>query len=132
MVRMKLIFTSLCAGAVVFMLRVLNALLKESKSLSPQPLRVYFAQFNPVKRRGELIIMNSSNYVHNSAVKTGKRAALVAIAAVLLTVPLHGQHTPNDVPADTTASHNPQAATASPQSEQEIVQELAAMKKRIE
>jgi hypothetical protein len=129
---MKLIFTLLCAGAVVFMLRVLNALLKESKSLSPQPLRVYFAQFNTVKRRGELIIMNANNYVHNSAVKTGKRAALVAIAAVLLTIPLHGQHTPNDVPADTTVSPNPQAATASPQSEQEIVQELAAMKKRIE
>ena len=129
---MKLIFTLLCAGAVLFMLRVLNALLEESKSLSRHPLRVYFAKFNPVKRRGELIIMNSKNYVRESAVKTGKRAALVAIAAALLTVPLHGQHTPNDVPSDTSTSPNPQTSTASPQSEQEIVQELAAMKKRIE
>jgi len=129
---MKLVLTFLCAGAVLFMLRVLNALLRESKSRLPRPLRVYFAKFNPVKRRGELIIMNSDNYLHKSAVETGKRAALVAIAAALLTASLHGQHTPNDVPANTTVSPNPQTSTANPQSEQEIVQELAAMKKRIE
>ncbi|HXM64366.1 MAG TPA: outer membrane beta-barrel protein [Terriglobales bacterium] len=76
--------------------------------------------------------MNSDNYLHKSAVETGKRAALVAIAAALLTASLHGQHTPNDVPANTTVSPNPQTSTANPQSEQEIVQELAAMKKRIE
>jgi len=132
MFRMKLVLTFLCAGAVLFMLRVLNALLRESKSRLPRPLRVYFAKFNPVKRRGELIIMNSDNYLHKSAVETGKRAALVAIAAALLTASLHGQHTPNDVPANTTVSPNPQTSTANPQSEQEIVQELAAMKKRIE
>ena len=129
---MKLVFTLLCAGAVLFMLRVLSALLKERKGLPPRPLRVYFAKFNPVKRHGELIIMNSSNYASKSAVETGKRAALVAIAAALLTLPLHGQHAPNDVPANTTVSPNPQTPTASPQSEQEIVEELAAMKKRIE
>jgi len=76
--------------------------------------------------------MNSKNYAQKSAVETGKRAALVVLAAALLTLPLHGQHTPNDVPANTTVSPNPQTSTASPQSEQEIVQELAAMKKRIE
>ena len=129
---MKLVLTFVCAGAVLFMLRVLNALFKESKSLSPRPLRIYFAKFNPAKRRGELIVMNSNSYARKSAVETGKRAALVVIAAALLTLPLHGQHTPNDVPANTTVSPNPQTSTASPQSEQEIVQELAAMKKRIE
>jgi Putative beta-barrel porin-2, OmpL-like. bbp2 len=129
---MKLVFTFLCAGAVLFMLRVLIALLRESKSLSPRPLTIYFAKFNPVQRRGELIVMNSKNYARKSAVETGKRAALVVLAGALLTLPLHGQHTPNDVPANTTVSPNPQTSTASPQSEQEIVQELAAMKKRIE
>jgi len=76
--------------------------------------------------------MSSKNYAQKSAVETGKRAALVVLAAALLTLPLHGQHTPNDVPANTTVSPNPQTSTASPQLEQEIVQELAAMKKRIE
>jgi len=128
---MKLVFTFLCAGAVLFMLRVLIALLAESKNLSPQPLTIYFAKFIPVQRRGELIVMNSKNYARKSAVETGKRAALAVIAAALLTLPLHGQHTPN-APGDTSVSSNPQTLTAGPQSEQEIVQELAAMKKRIE
>jgi Putative beta-barrel porin-2, OmpL-like. bbp2 len=128
---MKLVFTFLCAGAVLFMLRVLIALFRESRYLSPQPLTIYFAKFNPVQRRGELIVMNSKNYAQKSAVETGKRAALAVIAAALLTLPLHGQHTPN-APGDTSVSSNPQTLTAGPQSEQEIVQELAAMKKRIE
>ena len=128
---MKLVFTFLCAGAVLFMLRVLIALLRESKNLSPRPLTIYFAKFIPVQRRGELIVMNSKNYAQKSAVGSGKRAALAVIAAALLTLPLHGQHTPN-APGDTSVSPKPQTSTASPQSEQEIVQELAAMKKRIE
>ena len=90
---MKLILTLLCAGTVIFMLRVLAGFLKEKKSLSPQPLRVYFAKFNPVKRRGELIFMNSKNDVHKCAVETGKRAALIVVAAALLALPLHGQQT---------------------------------------
>ena len=129
---MKLVFTLLCAGAVVFMLRFLAALLRERKSLSPRPMRVYFAKFNPAKRRGELIIMNSKSYEHKSAVETGKRAAFIVVAALALTLPLHGQHTASDVPAAASVSANPQASAATPQSEQEIVQELAAMKKRIE
>jgi hypothetical protein len=35
---MKLVFTSLCAGAVVFMLRFLAALLEEGPSLSGRPV----------------------------------------------------------------------------------------------
>jgi hypothetical protein len=56
----------LCVGAVIFMLRILADLLTERESLSPGAVRVYFAKFDPVKRPGELIIMNSKNYVHNS------------------------------------------------------------------
>jgi hypothetical protein len=76
--------------------------------------------------------MNSKNNVHKSAVETCKRAALIVVAAVCLTLPLHGQHTPNDVPTVTPVPSQPQASAATPQSEQEIVDELVAMKKRIE
>jgi len=76
--------------------------------------------------------MNSRNDVHKSAAKMTKRAAFIVVAAALLTVPMHGQHTPNDVPAVTAVPPNQQASAATPQTEQEIVQELAAMKKRIE
>jgi hypothetical protein len=129
---MNLLFALLCAGAAIFMLRFLAALLKEGKSLSPRPIRVYFAKFNPAKRRGEVIIMNSKNYVHKSAVETGKRAAFIFLAAVVLTLPLHGQPTPNDAPVSASVPPNRQADDANRQTQQEIVQELDAMKRRIE
>src|SRR5579864_6754076 len=129
---MKVVLTSLCAGAVLFMLRFLAALLKEGRSQSLQPLRVYFARFNPAKRRGELMIMNSRNDMHKSAAEMTKRAAFIVVAAALLTLPMHGQHTPTDAPAVTAVPPNQQASVANQQTQQEIVEELAAMKKRIE
>jgi hypothetical protein len=129
---MKFAIGLLCASAVIFMVRVLAALVKERKSLSPQAIRVYFARFNPVKRRGELIVMNSKNYVHKSAVETGKRAALIAVAAGLLTLPLHGQQTAKGDSTGASGSVNQQASATGQQTNQEIVQELAAMRKRIE
>jgi hypothetical protein len=129
---MKLVFTFLCAGAVLFMLRVLIALLGERKNLSLQPPTIYFAKFNPTKRSGELIIMNSKNFMHESVAESGKRAALIVVAAVALTLPLHGQQTANDASSSAVASANPQAGAAIPETEQEIIKELAAMKKRIE
>src|ERR1700676_4843652 len=127
---MELFFTLLCAGAVTFMLRFLAALLKEGSG-SPRRVSVYFARFNPPKRRGELIVMNSKNYVSKSAVEAGKRVAFIVVAAALIALPLHGQHTPNSVAASGAESPEPQA-NATPKTEDEIVQELAAMKKRIE
>jgi Putative beta-barrel porin-2, OmpL-like. bbp2 len=129
---MKPIFEMLCVGAAIFMLRVLAAFLKERKSLSPERMKVYFTKFNPVKRRGELIVMNSENCVQKSAVATGKRAALIVAAAALLTLPLHGQQTATGDSAGTSGTAGQQASAASQQTDQEIVQELAAMKKRIE
>jgi hypothetical protein len=129
---MKLVFTALCAGAVLFMLRVLIALLGERKNLSLRPPTRYFAKFNPAKRSGELMIMNSKNFMHESMAESGKRAALIVVAAVALTLPLHGQQTANDASSSAVASANPQAGAAIPETEQEIIKELAAMKKRIE
>jgi len=76
--------------------------------------------------------MNPKNCAHKSAVETGKRAAFFVVAAVVLTLPLHGQQTTNDVSSGAAGSPNQQASAANPQTEQEIVLELAAMKKRIE
>jgi hypothetical protein len=129
---MKLVLTLICAGAVVFMLHFLAALLKEVRSRSLRMQKMYFAKFNPSKRRGEVIVMNSQNDTRKTAVETGKRAAFLVVAAALLTLPLHGQHVSNDVPAVASASPNQEASAASPQSEEQIVQELAVMKKRIE
>jgi hypothetical protein len=129
---MKPVLGMLCVGAAIFMLRVLSALVKERKSLSPWPMEVYFAKFSPEKRRGELIVMNSINAVRKSAVETGKRAALIAVAAALLTLPLHGQQAARGAATDASGPANQSASTSGAQTDQEIVQELAAMKKRIE
>jgi hypothetical protein len=101
-------------------------------SLSPRPLRFDFAKSNPVKRRGERITMNPGNCAHKSVAEAGQRAGLVVVVAVLLALQLHGQQTTNDISSGAAASPDPQANVANPQTEQEIVQELAAMKKRIE
>jgi len=129
---MQLMFTSVCAGAVVFMLRFLVALLKESTGPQRQ-VSIYLARFNPSKRRGELIVMNSNSFARKVIFETSKRAAFIVVAGVLLTLPLHGQQTAADAPAPASVSSDQQATGApTAESEQEIVQELAAMKKRIE
>jgi len=129
---MQLMFTSVCAGAVVFMLRFLVALLKESTGPQRQ-VSIYLARFNPSKRRGELIVMNSNSFARKAIFETSKRAAFIVVAGVLLTLPLHGQQTAADAPAPASVSSDQQATGApTAESEQEIVQELAAMKKRIE
>lgn len=128
---MKPVFGMLCVGAVIFMLRVLAGLLKEGKGRSSQPLRVYFVKFKPSGQRGELIIMDSKSYVPKSAVETGKRAAFIVMAAAALTLPLQGQQT---APGDSTGASAPvrrEVGAASQPTDPEIVQELAAMKKRI-
>jgi hypothetical protein len=59
---------------------------------------------------------NSGNYSCKSVVETGSRAFIAAVVAMALTLPLYGQ----------------QPVAANPQTQQEIMQELAVMKKRIE
>src|SRR6202522_2742289 len=116
------------------MLRLLAAVLKEGKSLSPQPITVYFTKFNPAERDLELIIMNTKHYTHKSAVEIGRWASFIVIVAVAaaLTLPLYGQQTSTAPSAPASGSANQQAAAANPQTQQEIIEELAAMKKRIE
>ncbi len=126
---MKLVFPLLCVGAVAFMLRFLLALLREGKSLSPRPMRVYFTKFNPAKKRGELIVMNSKKHEHRSAVETGKRAVLIVLAAALLTPSSHGQQIADT--STSTQSPTQQAAASDQQIPPAIAKELDAMKQRI-
>jgi hypothetical protein len=75
--------------------------------------------------------MNTTNHVHTFAGETSKWAALVVAASVLLTFPLYGQET-EDASLGAAGSANQQTAAANQQTQQEIVHELDAMKKRIE
>ena len=66
----------LCVGAVVFLLRVLAALVKEGMSLPPRAVQVHLAKFNPSRKRGELIEMNSETHDRKGPGRTGERIAL--------------------------------------------------------
>jgi hypothetical protein len=46
------------------------------------------AKFNAVRRRGEVIFMNSRNHVNKSVVEVGKVAAFILLAALTLPLPL--------------------------------------------
>jgi hypothetical protein len=63
---MKLILISLCAGAVVFMLRFLAAVLREGKSLHRDRQQFISRKSIQLTRHRELIIMHSKNYAHKS------------------------------------------------------------------
>jgi len=75
--------------------------------------------------------MKLKNDVQRSAIETGKRAAFMVAIAVALTLPLHSQQTANDVSASAAGPVSQQPDAASLQSDQQIAQELDAMKKRI-
>jgi len=73
---MRVALAILCVGAVAFLLRVLAALVKEGMSLHSSAVRVHLAKFNPSRKRGELIEMNSGTLDRNSPGRTGERIAL--------------------------------------------------------
>jgi Putative beta-barrel porin-2, OmpL-like. bbp2 len=124
----------LCAGAVTFWLRLLWAFLKEGKALQPRAVKIYFAKFTPSKKRGELIVMNPQTGSRKLPMQAGKRMALVVLFATCLALPLHSQQAsdgPEGPPVKSTNS-SPQPPAVKDQVPQEVLQELDAMKKRIE
>lgn len=129
----RCVVAALCAGAVPFWLRVLRALMQEKKSISPHVMKVYFAKFIPSKNRGELIVMNPQSGNRKLPTKAGKSVALTFLVAAFLTHPAHGQQTANnDSTGNATNSTGQKANANNQQVPQQVLQELDAMKKRIE
>ncbi len=83
--------------------------------------------------------MNVKNYLCKRVVVTGKGAALIVAIAAALTLPVHGQQTGlqtgrqtgKDLPAIASGMPDQTGSAASQPTQQEIMQELDAMKKRI-
>jgi hypothetical protein len=124
----RLIFAMLCAAALIFLLRVLLALMMERNRVSSRVVEVYFARFVP-KKRGELILMNPETGKRKLPTKAGSRIALITLASCLA-VPLHGQQ--KAIGADAAGSGNQPANATSQPAPAEVMQELETMKKRIE
>jgi len=79
--------------------------------------------------------MNIKNCVRQRAVVNCKRVALIAVITAVLSLPLQGQQNGQpigkDIPAGASGSPDTPASAAGQLTQQEIVQELDAMKKRI-
>jgi hypothetical protein len=133
---MRVALVILCVGAVMFLLRVLVALVREM-SLPPRALRVYFAKFHPsksqaYKRRGELIIMKVEEQKSMFSRMTGVRLALIALIVAGLARPVHSQQVIHGPSADGTSTADQPIVANNQQVPQAILDELEAMKKRIE
>ncbi len=126
---MKIALAILCVGIVSFLLRVLAGLIRELMSPPPRTLKAYMATFRPSRKKGELIVMRLNSRTSKLPTKTGERIALIALACAGLTLPLRAQQA--SAPQSATPA-SPQASTGNQQVPQEVLQELDAMKKRIE
>jgi hypothetical protein len=62
-------------GAVIFLLRVLAALVKEAKGMPPVTV-IHFARLEPPRERGELIEMNPEGQRRTGPARTRERIAL--------------------------------------------------------
>jgi hypothetical protein len=87
-IKMKIGLALLCAGTVMFMLRVLIALLAETTNRSNLPTKVYMAKFKPKSkpsiRPRDLIIMKSNENMQKPPTRKATGTALVLTAALLL------------------------------------------------
>ncbi len=115
----------------MFMLRILLAFLAETKNSSNLPMKVHMATFNPKFKpwipNGDLINMKSNEDIQKTATRKAAGAAFVLTVAVLLILPVHAQQT-----SDSSSSNAGAAANQPSTTDQELVKELDAMKKRIE
>ncbi len=84
----------LCVFAEGFLLWFLVALIRENRHLAPHTGKADRTRRGPVRRRRKLIPMNTgTTHDENAGKPIGKRTVLMALGALLFTLPLHGQQT---------------------------------------
>jgi hypothetical protein len=128
---MRISFAVLCAGAVTFLLRVLLAFASEAVLSRSQHWKGNLAKFNPPRRRGELIVMDFQGKKRNFTHTRGGRIAVVVLAMAGLSVPMRSQQTANGPYANGNTT-DAKSSASDQQVSEEVLQELEAMKKRIE
>ena len=126
---MKLVFSILCALAVLFFARVMLGLVREVRTAHSWKIRL--TKFSPRRKRGELIVMNKTDVRERKLpVKAGQRVIVIALFMIGLTLPLHSQQSSNSV--SNPGSNDQQVSSGNQQVPQAVLDELEAMKKRIE
>ena len=127
---MKVAIAVLGAGVTVFFVYVFATLLKEFISSSARDSEAYLAKFQPRRKRGELIEMRVNPVIGKFSRRAASRIALGALIVVGLAIPFHAQELTNG--PRPIGSPGTSTVTSNSQVPQEVLQELDAMKKRIE
>jgi hypothetical protein len=133
---MKFALVVLCVAAVAFLLRVLAALLKESMTPAPRPLKALLAKFHPSPKRGELIVIHTDALERKFPSTTGQWLAFIAILTFGLTLPLHSQQMTAD--GTNTASNSASTRAGSdttspaPNASPDVMKQLEALTRRVE
>ena len=118
-----------CFVAVAALLRVLAGLVQELLNPLPAVVAAYMAKFHPVPRRGDLIVLPLSTVERILSRKTRERVALLVLFGAGLALPSHGQQPSS---AQASSPDDRELRTANPPASQDVIQELDAMKRRIE
>lgn len=116
-------------GIAVFFIWVLHGLLTDLTSRVPRRIKAYAAIFRPSRKHGELIEMPLRTQVISKRRSKGERIAIVMLACVGTALPLHAQQTSS---SPSTRSSGTQAGVSNKRVPQEVIEELEAMRKRID
>jgi len=128
---MNVTLTIVCLGTAAFLLWVLAGLLKDLRSRVPHKIKAYLAVVRPTPKRGEMVEMplRTPQAVAKPRSSRGERIALAMLACAGLAIPLHAQQTSS---ASSAAPAATEAGASNQQVPEEVLQELDAMRKRID
>ncbi len=125
---MRLVLAIVCGGGVIFLLRCLVMMAKDLVNPRAKPTKVYFAKIHVPKRRGELIVIHPETRERKFPMAGGRRSALIALVAFALMSTAKAQQSSNAANRQTST----QVSSNNSQIPQAVMDELEAMKKRIE
>ncbi len=123
---MQLALAVMCLSAVTFMLRVLMAFVKEFRAGARQGYAVPVAEHRPARKQERLLVLHADSCCGTLAPKMVRGALLTCLLCSGLVLPAKCQQNSGQ------SSPNSEAKADKQQIPQEVLQELDAMKKRIE
>ncbi len=111
---MRVAITVLCFGGVMFLLRILVALVKEMLSASQSRVASSWEKPNPSGRTGKLIQMNPNAQNRNHPTKVDERRALMAPIMVGLVLLLHGRPASSQTSSQASSQQTEDTSTNAP------------------
>jgi hypothetical protein len=84
----RIVLVVICVAAVIFLFRVLAALLREWMAPAAQPIRMHVAKFYPSRKRGELVAITVNPPQRQFPRKVAERIALLLLVAIGMAISL--------------------------------------------